>query len=191
MHYRADMKIHASIKAGLAAVALAGAATPVAAQEQAAQETAEAQQTERPQAINRFEDATIRLLLQDLGARVEVVPVEEGNPRYRASTEGGVNFTAIPAACSAEAGCVGLIVVAILSGFEVPENVDLSEYVHRYNDANPTAKMFLSRAGQVVLQDYINAANVTTYRNAQSQLIVFGNDVVRASRALMQLQGDQ
>jgi len=185
-------------KAGLTALALTACATPLMAQEQAQQPAAQqpaqqpaAQQPERPQAINRFDDGIVRMLLTDVGTSVEVLPGAENTvTRYRASTNDGVNFVVFPAACAQETGCVGLITVAIFDGLEVSDAASLDAFLHRFNDANPTAKVFRSPQGSVVLQSYINAANIITYRNAQSQLLVFGRDIVRTSRALLAFQNE-
>lgn len=182
---------YTSIPAALVALALL-AGTPLAAQEQAAPTAAQQQQQpQRPQAVNRFEDITIRTLLQDVGTTVQVLPGENTVTRYRASTENGISFTAFPASCSEEAGCVGLVLVAIFGEVEVPAGQSLDTFLHRFNDANPTAKVFRGPQGNVVLQAYINAANVISYANAQSQLLVFGQDIVRTSRALNAFQNGQ
>lgn len=191
----ARMMNHSKIKAGFTALALATATAvatataPLAAQEQAGEAAAPAsQQPERPQAINRFDPAIIQMLLQDLGTRVQLDQGQDGVTRYRASADGGINFTAFPAACSDETGCVGLITVAIYSGLEIPADASLDDFLNRFNDANPSAKVFRTPANEVVIQSYINAANVITYRNALSQLLVFGRDVLRARQSLAEFQ---
>lgn len=181
---------HTSIPAAIAALALL-AGTPLAAQEQAAPAATQQQQPQRPQAVNRFEEATIRTLLEDVGTTVQVIPTENRVTRYRASTENGISFTAFPASCSEEAGCVGLVLVAIFGEVETPAGASLDTFLHRFNDANPTAKVFRGPQGNVVLQAYINAANVISYANAQSQLLVFGQDIVRTSQALNAFQNGE
>lgn len=180
--------------AGLAAFAMFAATAPLAAQEQPQQSApaaAQQAQPQRPQGVNRFEDMTIRMLLEDVGTSVQVLPSETGVTRYRASTQNGITFTAFPAACSEQMGCVGLVTVAIFDQVEVPAGASLDTFLHRFNDANPSAKVFRGPQGNVVLQAYINAANVISYANAQSQLLVFGQDIVRTSQALRAFQNGE
>lgn len=152
-------------KIGLAlALLVAGAAPPAFAQDQRA-------------VIARFDDSTISRLLLDVEAQFQIEPGAEGVNVYRARAGEGIAFTVSPRACSEQNGCAGLLLIAVftLDPGSVPE--DLDQQLHRYNDVNPNAKVYRAESNVLVLQGYINSAFGISYRNAQAQLLVFGQEI--------------
>lgn len=171
-----------SILSTLGATLAMALAAPLAAQQQAPQ------QPQRPQAITQFDDLTIRYLLADVQATYTVEQDNEGQRTYRASAEGGFNFVLAPRACTPETGCVGLVLIALFNDVNVPSTVSLDDFLNRYNDRYPTAKVLRNDQGMIALQGYINAAYGTSYRNVQAQFLVFGEDISNLSRALVALE---
>lgn len=164
------------------AMAIGSAAVPLSAQQQPPQ---------RPEAVNRFDEQTIRFLLTDVQATWTVEQNADGTVNYRASAEGGINFVMAPRACDAEAGCVGLVLIAVFTGINARDPAQLDTFVHRFNDTYPTAKVIRNPDGVLALQAYINAARGISYGNAQAQLLVFGQDISNLSRALTQFESEQ
>lgn len=155
------------------------------AQQQAPQQQA---QQQRPQVVSQFDDQTVRYLLTDVQATWRVEQGADGLPVYRASAEGGLNFTLAPRACTAEGTCFGLMMIAIFNGVNVTNPAQLDPFLNRFNDANPTVKVLRSPNGTVALQGYINATYGISYRNAQAQFLQFGENIVATSRALAALE---
>lgn len=164
------------ISRGIAAFALGltAMAAPVAAQQQ---------QQQTPQVVTQFNDATITSLLRDVQATWRVEQDQSGNVNYRASAEGEINFTLAPRACSQETGCLGLMMLAVYTGLNAPSTAQLDAYLAELNDRSATVKVY--RNGNIViLQGYMNSAYGISYRNAQTQLLIFGQDIVGISQAL-------
>ncbi|MEQ8411490.1 MAG: hypothetical protein RIB52_08040 [Erythrobacter sp.] len=143
---------------------LVWAASPVAAQDQRA-------------IVARFDDSTISRLLLDVNAQFQIQPGAEGVNVYRARAGEGIAFTVSPGACSDKSGCLGLVLVAVFTLDDGSRPPDLDQRLHRYNDVNPNAKVYRADRNVVVLQGYINAAYGISYRNAQAQLLVFGQEI--------------
>lgn len=159
-------------KISLAAALLAAGAAPAA--------HAQDQRT----IIARFDDSTISRLLLDVEAQFQIEPGAEGANVYRARAGEGIAFTVSPRACSAQNGCAGLLLIAVftLDPGAVPQ--DLDQRLHRYNDVNPNAKVYRADSNAIVLQGYINSAFGISYRNAQAQLLVFGQEIGKLRDAL-------
>lgn len=169
----------AKISIGLAALALTFATAPAIAQQQ---------QPQRPQVVTQFDDLTVRYLLADVQATYTVEQDNAGQLTYRASTEGGINFVLAPRSCTAEQGCLGLVLIAVFTDVNAPSTAALDTFINQFNDRFPTAKVMRGGQGMVALQGYINAAYGTSYRNVQAQLLVFGEDISNLSRALLELE---
>ncbi|MEL7218358.1 MAG: hypothetical protein AAGK01_08005, partial [Pseudomonadota bacterium] len=125
------------------ATAVSLAATPAQAQSQ-------------QQVVTQFNDSTISRLLLDVGASWNIEGGPNGEKVYRASADGGVNFTLSPRACAAETGCVGLLLITVFTRNDQRSVSELDELLHRYNDLNPNGKAYRVEGGAVVLQGYIN-----------------------------------
>ncbi|MEL7190321.1 MAG: YbjN domain-containing protein [Pseudomonadota bacterium] len=155
-----------SWKTLLAALMLGLAATsPVSAQS-------------NPQVVAQFDDATIARLLLAVQATWRTETGPDGRALYRASAEGGISFTLLPQACGEEQGCRALLVLANFTGVEADNVSTLDNFLHRFNDAYPSAKVYRVGENGVVLQAYLNAAQGISFANAQAQLLVFGQDLV-------------
>ncbi|MEL6529728.1 MAG: hypothetical protein AAFQ27_07175 [Pseudomonadota bacterium] len=146
------------------ATAVSLAATPAQAQSQ-------------QQVVTQFNDSTISRLLLDVGASWNIEGGPNGEKVYRASADGGVNFTLSPRACAAETGCVGLLLITVFTRNDQRSVSELDELLHRYNDLNPNGKAYRVEGGAVVLQGYINAVAGISYTNAQAQILVFGQEL--------------
>jgi hypothetical protein len=138
----------------------------------------------QPQVVARFNDATISRLLLDVQANFNIEAGPEGSKVYRAQAEGGIAFTLSPRACSAENGCVGLLLIAVFSGADTSRLGELDRVLNRYNDLNPSGKVYRTDEGIVVLQGYINAVYGISYPNAQTQLLLFGEEIVKVRDTL-------
>ncbi|MEL7197342.1 MAG: hypothetical protein AAGL10_03415 [Pseudomonadota bacterium] len=131
-----------------------------------------------PPIIVQFDDATIARLLLAVEANWQTQAGAEGRVVYRANAQGGINFTLVPRACSEEQGCLALVVLANFTGVQVENASVLDNFVHRFNDANPSAKVYRIGENGIVLQAYINSAQGISFANAQAQLLVFGQDLI-------------
>ncbi|MHA7818572.1 MAG: hypothetical protein ACX930_02870 [Erythrobacter sp.] len=171
------MRIISTLSTVLATLALATMGAPTLAQQQV-------QQPQRPQVVAQFNDTMVRYLLADIQATHRVEPGNDGFSIYRATTGEGINFTLAPRACSADVGCQGLMLLAVFSDLRSPDSPRLDTFIHIFNDRNPTAKLIRGPNGIILLQGYINAAFGISYRNAQAQLLVFGQNIVKTSQAL-------
>lgn len=178
------MRIISTLLTAFAGFALAVGSIPVHAQQQA-------QQPQRPQVVNQFDDTMVRYLLADIQANYQVEQASDGSYVYRASAEGDMNFTLAPRACTPEAGCLGLMMIAIFTGLQVSNSAQFETMLHNFNDRNPTAKLIRGPNGIVALQAYMNSAYGISYRNAQSQLLVFGQNIVKTSQALAAFEQQQ
>ena len=167
---------------GLAALASLASPIPLAAQQQTPQ------QPQAPQVVTRFDDQTLRFLLQDIQATWRYEQVSDGSTVYRASAEGDINFTLAPRACSPEGGCTGLMVIALFQGVNAPSAAQLDAFINQFNDLHPTAKVLRSPEGTVALQTYVNAAYGVSYRNVQEQFLVFGQNISILSQALTRFE---
>lgn len=170
------MRILPALSTVLATLMLAAVGVPASAQQ--------AQQPQRPQFVTQFDDTTIRYLLADIQATYQVEQASDGSNVYRATAEGQINFTLAQRACATETGCPGLMLIALFTNLQVSDATRLDAFIHQFNDQNPTAKLIRGPRNVVALQAYINASYGITYRNAQSQLLVFGENIVTTSRAL-------
>lgn len=162
--------------AGLAIVCATFGAAPAMAQQQ---------QTGAPQVISQFDDLTLRVLLNDMQANWTVERGPDGNLIYRAVSDGDLNFTLAPTACRAGEGCTALILIAVFSDLEVANAAQLDAFLHSFNDRNPSAKVVRSENGLIVLQSYVNAIGGISYRNLQAQMLIFGENIIATSRALL------
>lgn len=178
------MRIISTLSTVLASVALAAVGMPTAAQQQA-------QQPQRPQVVAQFDDTMVRYLLADISATYQVEQLTDGSYVYRATAEGEINFTLAPRACTPEAGCRGLMLIAIFTDLRSPNLTQLDAFVNSFNDRNPTAKLIRGPDGTVALQAYINASFGISYLNAQAQFLVFGENIVATSRALAAFEQQQ
>ena len=172
-----------AITAALAAGVLAFSSTAALAQQQAQQ-----QAPQRPQFVTQFDNTIVTMLLQDVQATWQVEAAPDGNLNYRAQADGGLNFTLAPRSCTPEAGCLGLMMLAVFTGVNAQNPAQLDALLARLNDSSATIKVFRDPQGIVILQSYANAAGGITYRNAQAQLLLFGDDIVTVSRALAQFE---
>ena len=163
------MKMKRFLPCALAVAALAAA--PAHAQNQ-------------QQVVTQFNDSTISRLLLDVQATWNVEAGPEGQKVFRAQADGGIAFTLSPRACSAEAGCAGLLLIAVFTGSNANKLGELDQLIHRYNDLNPNGKVYRMGDGTVVLQGYINAVYGVSYPNAQAQLLVFGQEIVKVRETL-------
>lgn len=156
--------------------ALSAATMPVSAQQAAAQN--------RPQVVTEFDAPTITRLLTDIQADWRIEANAQGEINYRASAEGGLNFTLAPRACSPETGCLGLMVLAVFTGVDTSNQAQIDAFLNDLNDQSATAKVYRSGDGIVILQAYINSSYGISYANAQAQLLIFGQNIVAVSGAL-------
>ncbi|WP_299192999.1 YbjN domain-containing protein [uncultured Erythrobacter sp.] len=187
------MVLRKTLAAAIATLVLTLGALPGAAQAQATQTvqpqpSQPAPQTQRPQFVTQFDDATVTYLLQDIRATWQTEASIDGHTNYRANAEGGLNFTLSPRACSQETGCLGLMMLAVYTGVNASSLAELDVFLNRLNDTSISVKVFRNGDGIVVLQAYINAAGGITYRNAQSEFLVFGENIVAVSQALAQFE---
>lgn len=159
--------------AGLLGIAGAAAlfATPAQAQNQ-------------QQVVTQFNDSTISRLLLDVQATWDIEAGAEGQKVYRASADGGIAFTLSPRACNDDGGCVGLLLIAVFTRNDQRSLAELDQLLNRYNDMNPNGKVYRTNEGVVVLQGYMNAAYGISYSNAQSQLLVFGQEITKLRQVL-------
>ncbi|MEM6857284.1 MAG: hypothetical protein AAF559_05385 [Pseudomonadota bacterium] len=173
------------------AFALALAATTMVAGAAQAQTPAQPQapSSGRNAVVSQFNSSTIARLLLSVQADFEVEAGANGQTVYRASAEGGLAFTLAPQACAPEAGCVGLLMIAVFTRNDSRSEAELDTLIHTYNDLNPTGKAYRTANGSVVLQGYINAAYGISYGNAQAQLLVFGQEIVKLRQALEDFSG--
>lgn len=176
------MRKSSRISTLLATMALAITGMPAVAQQQ---------QPQRPQVVSQFDDTMVRYLLADVQATYRTEQASDGSSVYRASAEGGINFTLAQRSCAPETGCLGLMLIAIFTDVPIRDPARFDAFVHAFNDQNPTAKMIRSPDGVVAIQSYINAAYGISYRNAQVQFVVFGQNIVQASRALAAFEQQQ
>ena len=146
--------------------------------------SAPAQAQNQPQVVSQFNDSTISRLLLDVQANFDIEAGPEGTKVFRASANGGIAFTLSPRACSAEAGCVGLLLIAVFTRNDKRSLAELDALLSRYNDLNPNGKVYRMEDGTVVLQGYVNAAYGISYANAQSQLLVFGQEITKVRETL-------
>ena len=175
-----------SLIAAAFAPILALSAAPLAAQNEGFQSEAAS-----PQLVTQFDAATVSRLLLDVRATWETEPSIDGHTNYRASAEGGLNFTLSPRACSERIGCLGLMMLAVYTDVRAPNMAALDGFLNQLNDTSPSVKVFRNTQGTVVLQSYINSAGGITYRNAQSELLVFGQDIVSVSQAIARFEQQQ
>lgn len=173
------MKLFKTLSAALLAGVLALSGSPALAQQQAPQ---------RPQIVTQFDNTIVTMLLQDVQATWQVEAAPDGNLNYRAQADGGLNFTLAPRSCTPEAGCLGLMMLAVFTGVNAQNAAQLDALLTRLNDSSATIKVFRDPQGVVILQSYANAAGGISYRNAQAQLLLFGEDIVIVSRALAQFE---
>lgn len=145
---------------------------------------APAQAQNQPQVVAQFNDATISRLLLDVQANFNIEAGPDGAKIFRAQADGGIAFTLSPRACSAETGCVGLLLIAVYTRSDSRNLGELDVLLHRYNDLNPNAKVYRMDDGTVILQGYINAAYGVSYANAQAQLLVFGQEITKVRQTL-------
>jgi len=138
---------------------------------------APAQAQSQQQVVTEFNDSTISRLLLDVGTNWNIEAGPDGQKVYRASAEGGVNFTLSPRACAAETGCVGLLLIAVFTRSDQRSLGELDQLLNRYNDLNPNGKAYRVEDGTVVLQGYVNAVYGVSYANAQAQILVFGQEL--------------
>jgi len=136
-----------------------------------------AQAQSQQQVVTQFNDSTISRLLLDVGTNWNIEAGPEGQKVYRVSAEGGVNFTLSPRGCSAETGCVGLLLIAVFTRNDQRSPGELDQLLNRYNDLNPNGKAYRVEDGTVVLQGYVNAVYGVSYANAQAQILVFGQEL--------------
>ena len=136
------------------------------------------------QVVAQFNDSTVSRLLLDVQANFNIEAAADGAKIFRAQADGGIAFTLSPRACSAEAGCVGLLLIAIFTRSDSRNLGELDALLHRYNDLNPNGKVYRMENGTVVLQGYINAAYGISYANAQAQLLVFGQEIAKLRKTL-------
>ncbi len=181
------MRILFSVPLALSIVASLFAAPVVAQQTSPANQAA----PERPQVVSRFDEQTVRYLLEDVQANWQVERSPDGGLTYRASAPGGLNFVAAPRSCGTEVGCVGLVLVALFDDVQVDDAARLDAFINGHNDKFPTAKVMRDAQGMIALQAYINAAYGISYRNAQAQLLVFGQDISALARALAEFEQSQ
>ena len=172
------MRIFPLISIGLAALAMAAA--PVAAQ----QSTGQGNRAAAPQVVIAFDDPTITRLLTDIQATWRVEANEQGGINYRASADGGLNFTLAPRACSPENGCLGLMILAVFTAVDTSDQTQIDAFLNDLNDQSATAKVYRSGNGVVILQAYINSSYGISYGNAQAQLLIFGQNIVSVRQAL-------
>lgn len=186
------MSIAKKLAQGLLVALFAANAVPSAAQSQGPAQSGpqDQQQTQpqRPQFVTEFDHRIVTYLLDDVRASWQAEPSNDGHTVYRASAEGAINFTLSPRACSPEGECSSLLMLAVFTGVNAPSMAQLDTFLNRLNDTSPSIKAFRNEQGVVVLQAYANAAGGITYRNAQAQLLVFGQDIVTVSQALAQFE---
>lgn len=134
-------------------------------------------QAQTQQVVSQFDDATIARLLLDVKTTWQVEPGTDGRSIYRASADGGINFTLMPQACAPEQGCRAIMVIATFTRGDTRSLAELDTFLNVFNDQVPSAKAYRTGDGTVILQSYINAAFGISYANAQAQLLVFGQDI--------------
>lgn len=178
------MRFIAKLSTVLAALVLS---LPLSAQQQPAQQ----QQAARPQVVTQFDNQTIAYLLADMRASAQVMQDPNGGVTYRAVTEDGINLTLAPRACNDQGVCTALMMVVVFDGLNVRNYAQLDALINQYNDRNPTAKVLRSPQGVVALQGYIDAAYGISYRNAQAQMLQFGQDLAAVGRALVAFERSQ
>jgi len=168
------------------ALTLALAATALAAGAAQAQPQAQQQAPSSGPSpvVSQFNSSTIARLLLELNADFEVEAGANGQTVYRVSAQGGLAFTVAPRACATETGCVGLVMIAVFTRNDSRSLVELDTLLNTYNDLNPNGKAYRTPDGTVVLQGYVNAAYGISYGNAQAQLLVFGQEIVKLRSAL-------
>lgn len=145
---------------------------------------AQAQTQNQPQVVTQFNDSTVSRLLLDVQASFNIEAGPGGEKIFRASAGQNTNFTVSPRACTAEAGCVGLLLVATFARSDSRSLAELDTLLNQHNDLNSNAKIYRMPDGTVVLQSYINAVRGISYANAQAQILVFGREIGKARQAL-------
>ncbi len=143
-----------------------------------------AQAQNQPQVVTQFNDSTISRLLLDVQANFNIEAGPGGEKVFRATAGQSTAFTVSPRSCSADAGCVGLLLIATFTRSDTRSLAELDTLLNRHNDLNSNAKIYRLPDGTVVLQSYINAAQGISYANAQAQVLVFGREIGKARDAL-------
>lgn len=136
------------------------------------------------QVVTQFDDATISRLLLDVQATWRIDAGAQGRSVYRASADGGIAFTLSPGGCGAETGCTGIVLIATFARNDARSLTELDQLLNFYNDANPTAKVYRTGDGVVILQSYVNAVNGVSYANARAQMLVFGQEIGKLRQTL-------
>ena len=161
-------------------------AAPLAAQNEGFQSEAAS-----PQLVTQFDAATVSRLLLDVRATWDTEPSIDGHTNYRASAEGGLNFTLSPRACSEQNGCLGLMMLAVYTDVRAPNMAALDGFLNQLNDTSPSVKVFRNTQGTVVLQSYINSTNNITYHNTQSKLLIFNQNIISINQTITQFKQQQ
>ena len=120
---------------------------------------AQAQAQNQPQVVTQFNDSTISRLLLDVQTNFNIEAGPNGQKVFRASAGQNINFTVSPRACNAEAGCVGLMLIATFTRSDQRGLAELDALLNQYNDLNTNAKIYRTPDGTVLLQSYINAVH--------------------------------
>ncbi len=136
-----------------------------------------AQAQTQQQVVTQFDAATISRLLLDVQANWQVEQGANGETIYRAQAGEGLAFALTPRACSAEQGCLGLLMVATFTRSDERSLAEIDEFINQYNNLNANSKAVRAGNEAVVLQSYINSAFGISYANAQAQLLVFGQEI--------------
>lgn len=177
------MKFSGGLGAAIIAVA---ALMPTSAEAQN-----QAQQQRQVQFVTQFDAPTVSRLLLDVQATWQVEQDASGATVYRAQAGEGIAFALSPRSCSAEQGCVGLLMLATFTRSDDRSATEMDAFINAYNNLNPNSKALRAGDQAVVLQSYVNAVYGITYANAQAQLLVFGQEIqkMRAELTAFSAQG--
>lgn len=167
---------------GIAATILAAAAFMPSAT--LAQTQAQPQQQRQVQFVTQFDAPTVSRLLLDVQATWQVEQNADGATVYRAQAGEGVAFALSPRSCSAEQGCVGLLMLATFTRNDERSSAEMDAFVNAFNNLNPNSKALRAGDQAIVLQSYVNAVYGITYANAQAQLLVFGQEIQKMRNEL-------
>ncbi len=138
----------------------------------------------QPQVVIQFDAPTVSRLLLDVQATWQVEQDGNGGTVYRAQAGETLAFALSPRACSAEQGCVGLLMLATFTRNDERSRSEIDEFLNVFNNLNANSKAVRAGDQAIVLQGYINSVYGISYANAQAQLLVFGQEIEKMRREL-------
>ncbi|NWH09446.1 MAG: YbjN domain-containing protein [Alphaproteobacteria bacterium] len=108
-----------------------------------------------PATFTKFDAAEISALLIEMGMKdVRISKNANGQDEVLAASEDGLKFNAIPAACQANTGCLGLDLYA---WWTADDGKLTPEQANNFNKNYRFAKAYVNEAGEIYLSRYVIA----------------------------------